>query len=302
MADQATQLKTIADALEGTYQALRRAAGNIAGLLQLGKATCDEVKAYNLWALAIYNTQRGMLASLRAGGEPNVPDLPPAPTLFAWRGMRGQDAVNFDCTNQPKSLSGLMGRVLKGPDDKAVYVSSQDVEVVTQDQFLFNPEAAPSFKTLLQIQAAREQTGAGVGIAGVLIAIAGIAIAVSVAIASIMSYLKESGAQEERVKETQAQADAFANYTNARLQCLATCQKGGQSAEDCIAYCKRLIAEPKIKVPGQDEPWGLLQWLGFTAVTGFGLVVAIHAYNKHREGKPVFELPESVEDALSPNP
>ena len=99
--DQATIASVTAN-LEETYQNLRAASTSIAGLLSLGRATCDEVVAYNVWALAVYNSQRGMLDALRGAGEQGVPALPTYPTLFAWNGVDGADALTIDCsTGQP---------------------------------------------------------------------------------------------------------------------------------------------------------------------------------------------------------
>lgn len=298
MADQAERLKTIADNLEKTYQALRRAASNIAGLVQAGQATCDEVKAYNLWALAIYNTQKGMLAALRAGGEQGVPDLPASPTLFVWRGISGADAWRIDCAGQPSSLQGLMSHAMKGPTPKSQYLSTNEIEIQTTDPYLYNPSAAPSFSALAQVTQARQ----GLGIAPLiaLIIIAGIAITVAVAITAIMHYLEVNEVQEANTKQVQAQADAFANYTQARLTCLAGCTKEGKSTQDCVSICAKLVEKPKITLPGQGQPWGVLQWIGFTVVMGVGTMIAWRMWQRKQAGKPMFQLPESVEAAIHP--
>lgn len=303
MADDATRLKLIADNLEATYQSMRRAASSIAGLLQIGKATCDEVRAYNLWALSIYNTQRGMLATLRAGGEQGVPELPTAPTLFAWKGQAGADAWKVSCSAQPSSLSGIMKRALSGPDANSVFLSTNDIEIVTQDQFAYNPEEAPSFKTLAAVQAGREpQQMAGLGLVGILIAIAGIAIAVSVAIAAIMHYLEVSEVQEANTEQVRLQSQAFATYTAARLECYRSCTASGVSGEECIARCSKLVTAPKITLPGQDTKWGVLQWIGFTVVAGAGATLAWHAYQRNKRGESLFKLPDSVDAALHGTP
>lgn len=299
MADDTQRLKTIADGIERTWQALRRAAANISGLLAVGRATCDEVRAYNLWALAIYNTQRGMLATLKANGEQGVPELPPAPTLFTWKGMQGADAWNVSCEGQPSSLSGLMKRTLKGPGDNAAYLSTNEIQIVTTDQFVFNPESAPSYAQLVALQnqrATESSTGqnmSGLGVAwAVVILIAGITVGVGVAIVAIMKYLETSEIQEANIKQTQAQADAFAAYTAARLNCYQQCTGSGKSTEECVDTCARLVDKPDIKLPGQMGKWGTLQWIGFTVVAGFGAWGAYRLWDRHRSGRPVFELPE----------
>ncbi len=304
MADQAQRLKAIADGIERTWQAMRRSAANISGLLAVGKATCDEVRAYNLWALAVYNTQRGMLATLKANGESGVPELPAAPTLFTWKGMSGADAWKVSCDGQPSSLNGLMKRSLRGPDDAATYLSTNEIQIVTTDQYVFQPDQAPSFAQLLtlQNQRAAEDQGQhvnGLGVAwAVVILIAGISVGVGVAIAAIMSYLESSDVQEANVKQVEAQANAFANYTAARLACFQQCTGSGQSTDACVEHCKNIVDKPSILLPGQTGKWGMLQWIGFTVLAGAGTYAAVRLWNRHREGRPVFELPEALSGSL----
>jgi len=302
MADDATRLKTIADDLEKTYQALRVAAAHISGLLQVGRATCAEVKAYNIWALGIYNTQRGMLNTLRLNGQA-VPELPTAPTLFPWKGAQGLDAVKFQCPSEPSGLSGLMGHALKGPTDGEQFLSMDEIDIVTQDQYAFNPEAAPSFKTLLELQAHREQEPqvAGLGIPiGLVILIAGLVVTVAaVAIVAIMRYLETNAVQEANTKQVRLQAEAFAAYTQARLSCYSTCSQQGKTSAECVEICRKLVDKPDIRLPGQGKPWGTLQWIGFTVVAGVGAIVAWRVWTRYREGRPIFELPESSAEAIS---
>lgn len=305
MADQAKQLKAIADNLESTWQSLRKAASHIAGLLQLGRATCDEVRAYNLWAVAIYNTQRGMLTTLRANGQTDVPQLPPAPTLFTWKGVSGSDAWKIDCSGEASSLAGAMTKALRGPDDSTQYLSTHEVNVVTQDQFLMQPDQAPSFAQLVALQQQRAQEGvAGTGLGvtwAVVILIAGITVGVGVALAAIMHYLETTEVKEQETKQIAHQADAFANYTSARLSCYSSCTASGKSTEECVQTCAKLVDKPKFTLPGQGKPWGMLQWIGFTVVAGAGTLVAFKIWQRKREGRPVFQLPESIEAAISPN-
>jgi len=293
-------VKLITDQLEATYQALRVAAANISGLLSAGVATCDEVKAYNLWALATYNAQRGMLATLAANGEQGVPSLPSYPTLFAWADRTGEDAINVDCTGQDSSLSGAMRRALNGPDKATVYLGTDKIKIVTTDQYAYNPENSPSFQQLLQAQ---NVPGLGLGPLAVFIIVAGIAITISVAISALLDYLKTSKLDEEVTKQTREQANAFANYTGARLQCYQGCTGQGSSASDCVATCKKLVDKPDIKIPClPGEPncsqWGVLQWVGLTVVIGVGSLIGYKLWQRRMRGEPLipdFNLPQAHE-------
>lgn len=292
MADDPARLKTITDNIERLYQAMRRAAGNISGLLQVGKATCEEVRAYNLWALATYNTQRGMLDTLRANGETGIPELPPSPTLFAWRGVSGEQAWQVDCGNQVAGLGAL--REAMKPKKAPQYLSIDQMQIVTNDPFVYEPERAPSFATLLEVQAARARGAESLGaFPVVLIVVAAIVCAVSVAVAAVMKYLETSSIQESNSKQVALQADAFANYTAARLECLKTCTGQGGKTEDCVKTCGKIVERPDFKLPGQFGKWGWLQWTGFTVVVGVGALIGLRVVQRKMAGRPVFELPDN---------
>jgi len=295
MATEAQRLQTITNNIESTYQSMRKAAAQIAGLLQLGRATCEVVKAYNLWALATYNAQRGMLATMRSAGETGVPELPPAPTLFVWRGVQGAEAWKINCANEPQTLKGAMKKALKGPTAATAYLSTNEIEISTQDPYLMDPEASPSFKTLWAVQAQQSpQAMAGLGIGpGVIIVIAAIAIVATAAIiTAVMHYLEVNEIQEAQTEQTALQARAYANYTEAMLACYATCTKEGKPTETCVPMCNKLIAKPNFTFPGAATKWGTLQWIGFTVVAGVGTMIAWRVYTRHREGRPIFQLPE----------
>src|SRR5690349_4434246 len=115
--EQTEQVKRITESLENTYQNLRKVARNISGLLAVNRATCDEIKAYNLYAMSVYDAQRGMLTNLRANGVTDAPALPQSPTLFAWKGVAGEDAFTINCTGEETSLSGALARALSSTAD-----------------------------------------------------------------------------------------------------------------------------------------------------------------------------------------
>jgi hypothetical protein len=303
MAD-ADRVAQITNDLEASYQSLQQSAQNISGLLSLGVATCDEVKAYNLWALATYNAQQGMLSELKAAGQDGVPDAPPYPTLFAWNDVTGEDALNIDCTGQATSLSGAMARALTGPDANTVYLGLDRIKIITTNQYDYNPSASPGFNQLL---AQQQQAGLGIEPITLTILIAGIAIGLYYAVISpLMAYLTKSKLEEELTGEVKQQAQAFASYTSARVQCYNACITSGKSSADCTATCQKLVDKPNIKVPclpGQpdcDQKWGLLQWTGFTVITGIALMVGWKLYERHREGKsfiPSFDEFEAAHEA-----
>ncbi len=286
-------VKKITDNIEATYQSIRKVARNLSGLLAVGRATCDEIKAYNLYAVAVYDTQRGMLATLRAQGQ-NVPTLPPSPTLFAWKGVSGEQAYQIDCTKEaPNSLQGALAAAVASsaqPDTK--FLSSKDIQIVTQDPDVFFPERA----SLAQIS----QTGAdaGLGFAPlVMLVIAAVVIAVAaVAIPALMAWLKEKEIQEETTARTKLQAQAFENYTATRMACYDSCIAKGNSIDDCIKTCKGLVDKPKLDViprSGATSGDSFLQKMGLVTVAGLGAIIIYSLYRRgHFEG--MFDKQHSV--------
>lgn len=312
MAD-ADRIKIITNNLEATYQSLKQAAANISGLLAVGQAVCEDVQAYNVWALAVYNGQIGMLQALTANGEQNVPPLPAAPTLFAWNGVSGQNAINFDCsvnadgtpagTPAPDpsadQFQGVMDRALRGPTPSSRRLGLDTVSIVTTDQYVYDPSSSPSFATLSQVQMANATQGLGNPLV-LLIVIAAIVVGVSIAVSALMKYLDDSQIQEQQTARTQIQAQAFATYTAARLTCYQACVNQGTPMSSCVQTCGA-IEKPVFTDlnPFSGSSWGWLQWTGFTVVVGVASLVAWKLYQRKRETGRIlpdfseaFHLPE----------
>lgn len=261
MALDADEVRTITNNIEATYQSLRRAGSGLAGLVSAGRATCAEVKAYNLWALAAYNAQRGMLTSLRAAGEKNVPALPTAPVLFVWKGISGSDAWKIDCGSPVSGLMDAMDRAMAGPRDPAdvAYLSSDQLSIWTQDPEGFNPGAAPSLA----------QLDAGLGLAPFVwvILICGISLSIYVGIPALMAYLEENSIQEETTARMAVSAQAFSTYIDARSRCLSDCLNRGGSMSDCTSQCQKLVPPPNLIIDAARKPLSLGFWATIGLVT-----------------------------------
>jgi hypothetical protein len=305
-AQKATRLKNITNALEASYQSMRLAAANIASLVTSGRATCAEVKAYNIGALALYHTQIGMLNTLRAEGkEEGLPQLPPQPTVFVWKGVTGANALSFDCSrvDESQGMAGALHAAMNDPEP--TYLPADKIEVSTQDLYAFDPMASPTFKTLFETQALQQQQPAAQGELGLTviawIVIAGFSISVGVALVNaIMKYLETSAIQEANTEQVRLQAAAFATYTAARLDCFKDCTTRGGSNADCTKTCGKLVTQPKITLPGAlNGKWGALQWVGFVTVSTFGVWLAYRLYLRKKETGRIlpqvdFSLPEGV--------
>ena len=283
MATEAERIQKISANIETAYQSMRRAARNITALLAVGRATCDEIKAYNLWCLALYNTQRGMLTSLRAAGEVNVPELPGYPTLFAWRGYTGEDAWRIDCNAEQQGLTGALRDAMQS-DRPQQFVSLQQVAIITQDQGLLHPEKGPDLSML--VAATGKADGLGV-VPIVWIVIAGIALAVGVTlgIVALARYLTEKSIQEETTERTVIQADAFEKYTAARMSCYTDCTTRGNTVEACSAACAKLVDKPNLKIDPARPESGFGFWGTIGVAAGLAATTAI-AWKVWRDRHP----------------
>lgn len=259
----ADDVKKIAASLEETYQSLRRTAANISGLLAVGRAACDEIKAYNLWALAVYNTQRGMLTALRAAGETGVPDLPPMPTLFAWKGVSGAEAWKIDCDREQQGLTGVL-RAAMMSGRAPIYLSTSQIDIVTQGQGL-DVSAAPSLEKLDQM------TLGAIPLVWIVVAGLAVTVSLSLGIVALSRYMTEQSIQTETTERTAIQAAAFEKYTAARMACYADCTARGNSAEVCAQTCARLVDKPNLKI----DPARASSGTGF--FTSAGIIAALSA-------------------------
>lgn len=280
MALDPAQVKRITDNLESTYLALNSAVTALTALVQTGRATCDEVKAYNLWALALYNTQRGMLTTLRTAGEQNIPALPRSPTLFVWRGVAGADAWKIDCGAPVSGLSDAMNRALRGPQPNSVYLSANEIEVYTQNPSTFSPSQAPSLASLVP----SGPIAGALGLAPLiwLIIIAGATYAVVKGIEALGAYLTENSIQEETSARMETSARAYTQYISARAACMADCLSHGGTTSSCTSSCEALIPKPNLVVDAARKAEGLGFWgtIGLVLVAVGGGVAAVKIYQR----------------------
>jgi len=291
---QAERLKTITNNLAAIDSSLKQAAGHVWGLVQAGRATCDEVKTYNTWALGLYNLQVGMLDTLRAGGEPNIPQLPPQPTYFAWQNVEGPQAATIDCGSQG-GLSDSLAAVFRGPAPDAVFLSTNEIRIVTQDSS--GADAAKPWAAIMESQARNEaeRQKDGLGLAFVVwIVIAVFTVAVTVTITAILKYLEVSQTNEANSEVSKLQAAAYSEYLRARLACIQACTSRGGSFADCNGACKD-IAPPEIGgAPGTAGKWGMLQWVGAITLGSIAILISYKLYRRKVEHGSIFpSLPEA---------
>lgn len=295
---QIDDLKTVTDNIETTYQSLRRIAANLSVLLAAGRATCDEIKAYNLYALSVYNTQRGMLTQLRASGA-EAPELPPYPTLFTWKGQTGENAWKIDCTaagmaGAGMTLSDALRAAIAPTGPHTRYLSSNEIQIVTSDRNVFAPAGSvPTLPELAKMGAGLQGSGelGDLGFPVVLvIIIAAAAIAITAVIAyEISQWLTERDIQKETTERTKIQAQAFEQYTKARSDCYSSCMDQMHDTAKCTATCTALVDKPDIKIDsarGGSSSW--LSTVGIIALAaGAGAVLFWYWRGSSHDSMPI---------------
>lgn len=284
--EQSAQVKRITDNIEESFQNLRKIARNLSTLLIVGRATCDEIKAYNLYALAIYDSQRAMLTHLRANGVTDAPELPPSPTLFGWKGVSGENAFRIDCTGQATSLSDALSQAFaSAAQPNAVFVGSDQIRIVTQDPNVFFPERdMPSLDEIT-----KQAATAGLGVAPmVIVLIAGLTLGlVAYAVSALAALLKEKNIQEQTTVRANVQLKAFEAYSTARMSCYDSCIGKGNTVDACVKTCKTLVDKPKIDVtprsglPPADDSFGLFAKVGLVTLAGLGGLII---FKMHKRG------------------
>jgi len=278
--EQAESLKRTTAYIDQTRENLRVMAKHITLLLGAGRATCAQLKAYNLFAISIYETQRGMLAQLRAQNVAGLPESVPAPTLFAWKGVPGEKAILFDCGSGATagSLAGamfnddtapqLLGALREATQPASAanrFVSSADVKVLTTDQNFLQAKA-PS---LAELTTRLTQTGE-LGLGPLTIVIVGLFVVLGV-LAAVRLYgwyaemkISENSAKVSANYTTQLNA-AYKTATSCLEQCIAT----GSRGDACAKACDRLVPDPQ--APGQVAPTNTLTTVGYVALAGLAL-------------------------------
>lgn len=255
-ATQAQQLQQIAAQVEVAWRNISSSRTALSFLIQSGKATCTDIKTYNLLAKSTYYYQRSMADTIRgAGGQ--APEVHP-PVYIAYQGKSGDDAVNIDCSQGP-----LHGWVPDGLGD--FYVNPAQVE--------WRAGMTPSDVTAIQqalagVSFADRPNQLGLGPAAIVaLIIVGIVVSVigyiALKIAEVLGNLPQ---KVEYTKQMSITAERHRATMDARAKCLADCQNQGKDAIACAKACAKVF--PDYKPPSQGSGFGLLGW-----ILGGGLVV-----------------------------
>lgn len=253
-ADQVSQLQALSANVEVAWQNITRARAALSFLINAGKATCNDIKTYNLVAKSTYYYQRTMADTIRAAGG-QAPAIP-APMYVAYKGKSGDDAINWDC-------SQLAGCVPNGFGDFCV-----DPRYVEWRAELTPSDVAAVQETLSRVSFADKPSDLGAVPVAAIIYLVIVAITVGV-IGYIALKIVEAFAglpqKVEYTKQMAVTAERHRATMEARAKCLADCTAQGKDEIACAKACANVF--PDFKPPSQGGGLGIWGW-----VLGVGLV------------------------------
>jgi hypothetical protein len=277
--DQSAALQRITGNVESGYQSMARAKTALSALIAAGKATCHEVRAYNLYTTAIYNFQKATLQTLRGAGQTDVPALPPLPVYVAWRGITGDKAINIDCAQ-----AQMQGATPTPAGDFYVGANMVEFRVGTD-----TTDSVPIATISQLVNAAKKDPSAqapppGLGaVPLVTIIIIGLVVALTAVVAVALTYLySDLKAREEETKQITIQAAQYERTLAARASCLEQCLDKGNSPDDCTKACAKTLPsfDPSYR---PDNNWGLFATIGAVAVVGVLGVVGYKIWRNHSD-------------------
>lgn len=279
-ASNAATLKRLTDQLEAAYQQARALSNRMKQAISAGRATCQDIVAYNLLVSAIYNTQKGILTTIRAMGG-SAPALPITPTYFTIGGGVVGSSPSISCGS---GLSGALRGVLK--ESKAAAKRSEFLDP-SMVQVIPERTPVPLNVDVTLAQLTRNATGLGGELGAVWIFIIA-AVAVTLAsgvIIAVMNYLRDTNVSENTLKQTETIAKAIDTSLVARIDCYNRCVAQGKTPNECSKACASLIPTPSFPGGGGGGgpgEWGFWTW----AFVGSGVILggAWLYRNKRRTG------------------
>lgn len=251
--------------VEAAFRENTRARTALSGLLAAGRATCEDVRSYNLATKAVYAYQASVAGIIRASGG-DAPTIPP-PIYIAWRGVPGDQAVDIDCAS-----TQLRGAGLGAATDGGVFINPTAVEWRAAPTSTDTATVAQAVAAAQQSLATQPTGNAGLGFIPALITIIvyGIIIYVTVkAVTSLIDSIRGVPEKREQTRQMAVQREAHRESLEKRWACYTDCTTRGRDPVECAKACDRLTPGFKPVIPG-----GGLGLVGTVAgVAIFGLVV-----------------------------
>lgn len=242
--------------VETAYRQVNRAKTALSALMNAGRATCNDVKTYNLQVKAVYAYQASVASIIRANGGA-VPPIPP-PVYVAYKGIAGDQAINIDCSSAQ----------MRGPDGvPAVFVRPDQVEwregATSSDTAVIQQLTAAAQAAVVQ---GNQTLGAAPLLAAIPIIIVGIVVVVAgYIVLKIVEALKDVPAKRETTRQIAIQAEQHSANLEKREKCYADCASRGGDPIACAKSCDRLIPSFSPTLPGGG--WGVIG-----TIIGIGII------------------------------
>lgn len=250
--------------VEQAYRQVNAAKTALSGLVNAGRATCNDVKIYNLQVKAVYAYQASVASIIRASGGAAPPISPPV--YVAYKGVPGDQAVNIDCAS-----AQLKGWTPNGLGD--AYVRPDQVEwregALPSDVAVVNQITAASQAAVAQGQ----QAGLGAPpLLAVLIPIIiqGLVYAVlGYIVLKIVEALKDIPAKRETTRQIAIQAEAHRDNLEKRQACYSDCTGRGKDPVECAKACDRLTPGFKPILPSGSSILMTALGIGVLGIVGY---------------------------------
>lgn len=214
----------------------------LSALLAVGRATCGDVRAYNLNTKAVYAYQASVAGIIRANGG-DAPVIPP-PLYIAWRGVAGDQAVDIDCNSAQM-------RGLGAPAQDVVFLDSKTVEwrpgATTDDVAMINQVVAAGNAAIAQ------QAGLGLAplaVTAITIVLYGLFVVVAGYIAiKLVEAIRDVPSKRETTRQIAIQAVEHRKSLEQRAACYNDCTTRGRDPVECAKACDRLVPGFKPALP-----------------------------------------------------
>jgi hypothetical protein len=248
----------VTTAVENAWNTVRRAARSVSLLYAQGAATCQDVKTYNLLALAVYESQKAMLEFFRAQGVTGLPALPPSPTLFNWKTTLGKDSALLDCSMP------LAGSLAVQP------LPSGSLTVSTSEPNYMDPQIV-TFDF--------QKSGLGLAPLIIYLVVAGVGFAAGfTAVVAFANAIEAKSEQKRMMLEIDKKAQVALGMYEARNKCMASCTVKDTN-EVCFDKCLQLIPQVDVSPTAMAGKWDFWSLLGL-GVLGAIAGVALYLHLK----------------------
>jgi len=248
--------------VEQAFRQLTLAKTALSALLNAGRATCNDVKTYNLQVKAVYAYQASVASIIKASGGA-APPIPP-PVYVAYKGVAGDQAINIDCSQLQGVVRNNLGDAYVPPDKVEWREGALPSDTITVQQVTAAANAAVvQAQTQAQLAAAPLLALIPIIIVGIVVIVAGYIIL------KIVEALKDIPAKRETTRQIAIQAEQHRANLEQRQACYTDCTSKGKDPIECAKACDRLTPGFKPVLPEATTIWGTVISVAVLGLIGY---------------------------------